>query len=172
MNELPQQNDGIAHPAHAVRNWTLTLLGLTTLHHGWGAYIYAAPFRLHIALLAIPLAVLIGWLERSAPPLEHARISGNRRLLTMLLLSGLVILSIGLVEGGYNHALKNVLFFMGTDRATMATLYPAAAYEMPDNFLFETTGALQFLVGLWAGGAMLRLLLPWPSRPSFPSITG
>lgn len=50
---------------------------------------------------------------------------------------------IGIVEGLYNHALKNILFFGGASTATLQRLFPAPTYEMPNDLLFEVTGVLQ-----------------------------
>ena len=73
--------------------------------------------------------------------------------LTLIVPVGLI----GLFEGGYNHLVKNVLFFGGASGATFERLFPPPAYEVPDNIWFEVTGILQFFVGLYAGYRLVRL---------------
>jgi hypothetical protein len=60
------------------------------------------------------------------------------------------MLLIGIVEGGYNHFLKNVLFFSGVKLDVLTKMFPPPEYEMPDNFIFEFTGILQFVVAIFA----------------------
>lgn len=157
MNRLPQV---LRHQAlmDRTRNWTLGLLLLTSVHHALGALLYAAPFRLHVVAVALPLAALIAWLMQAARHRIHTDGSGHGVLLASLAMVFLAILGIGVFEGGYNHVLKDILFFMGVTPHTMATLFPPPAYEMPDNFLFEATGILQFPVGLIAASAAIKLL--------------
>ncbi len=57
---------------------------------------------------------------------------------------------IGFFEGGYNHLVKNILFFGGAHQATLHQLFPGPEYEMPNDLWFEVTGILQFFIGLWA----------------------
>ena len=49
---------------------------------------------------------------------------------------------IGLFEGGYNHAVKDALYFAGASEGLMRRLFPPPTYEMPDDAFFEITGAL------------------------------
>ncbi len=67
------------------------------------------------------------------------------------------IAAIGFFEGGYNHLLKNVLFFEGAHQATLDRLFPGPEYEMPNDLEFEATGILQFFIGLWATYYLFRL---------------
>ena len=55
-------------------------------------------------------------------------------------------LGIGIFEGLYNHVLKNILFFSGMPLHAWRNFFPAPAYEIPDDFIFESTGILQFFV--------------------------
>ena len=46
------------------------------------------------------------------------------------------VLGIGTYEGGYNHGLKDALYFSGATAELMNRLFPAPTYEMPnDSFL-------------------------------------
>src|SRR5690606_10126675 len=59
------------------------------------------------------------------------------------------IVLIGFYEGGYNHVLKNALYFAGAKDLTLR-LYSGSLYEMPNDFIFETTGIVQFLAAVAA----------------------
>ena len=65
-------------------------------------------------------------------------------LLTFLVFS----VGIGIFEGAYNHLLKDLLYFSGMKLATWRMFYPAPAYEVPNNVIFEGTGIAQFFVAL------------------------
>lgn len=62
---------------------------------------------------------------------------------------------IGVFEGGYNHLLKNALYFGGLSRDAFARLFPAPTYAPPSDWLFELTGVLQFPLGVLAGAHAL-----------------
>jgi hypothetical protein len=55
---------------------------------------------------------------------------------------------IGLFEGGYNHALKNALYFGGASPELLAALFPPPTYELPDNVLFEASGVAQLVLAV------------------------
>ena len=50
---------------------------------------------------------------------------------------------IGLFEGGYNHVLKNFIYFLFGENEARA-VFASQMYEMPTDFLFEATGVAQF----------------------------
>ena len=136
------------------------ILVLTILHHFYGAIIYSTPWRTHVAFFVGPVIVvlLVAWLiNRSYATLALGTISKW----TFVALAGVVSFGMfGLYEGGYNHVLKDLLYFAGTPTATMLALFPPPAYEMPNDFLFELSGVGQFFVGLWAGYDLYRLVRP------------
>jgi hypothetical protein len=132
------------------------LLVLTVLHHFYGATIYDAPFRQHVAFGLLPVLlvlILAYWVHRRRPltPL------GRGSLWLFMALTLVVVAGIGLFEGGYNHLVKNVLFFGGASRSTLAQLFPPPAYEMPNDLWFEVTGVLQCFAGLCAAYYFVRL---------------
>ena len=55
---------------------------------------------------------------------------------------------IGFFEGGYNHVLKDALYFGGASSELMQSLFPTPAYEMPDSLFFELTGVGQLLLAV------------------------
>ena len=76
------------------------------------------------------------------------------------------VLGIGFFEGGYNHVLKNALYFSGASPPLLARLFPPPVYELPNDGLFEATGILQFVVGLVAGYRLYGVIRRgWPRRP-------
>jgi hypothetical protein len=65
---------------------------------------------------------------------------------------------LGLFEGGYNHVLKDVLYFGGASPATMTRLSPPPTYEVPNHAFFESTGVLQLIGGAVTARELYRLL--------------
>ncbi|HVU98745.1 MAG TPA: hypothetical protein VHE34_26165 [Puia sp.] len=125
---------------------TMYIMGMTTLHHFYGAVIYPQIFRAYVALGAIA----IGFLEYMLYRLHLKKKEKLSGVLFQLIACIVPVLMIGFYEGGYNHVLKNILFFSGADRNVLTKLFPPPEYEMPDNFLFECTGILQFVLAVMA----------------------
>lgn len=125
-----------------VARYSNLLMLLTSVHHVYGALRYNTPWRLHMLYLSIPL--LVCTLLLSASLLKEGRRS--RGLLFGCFWALMLLLSIGLVglfEGLYNHTIKDILFYGGTSRDLLATLFPPPTYEMPNDFWFEFTGVFQ-----------------------------
>lgn len=139
-----------------MRTATKTLLAsgstlvLTVIHHVYGAAIYATPWRHHVALIVLPVLIVL-MLADGVHRWRPATLLGRASLWLSIVLTLLVpVAAIGLVEGGYNHVVKNVLFFGGVPRATFERLFPPPVYDVPSDPWFEVTGVLQFLFGLCA----------------------
>ncbi len=134
----------------------LAVLVLTSVHHVYGAVVYDTPWRAHILLIAIPagaviaLALYAGWSRAGS---RIGRVAGWFGLLLAL---AFPIAAIGFYEGLFNHVVKNIAYF-GLGEASARTLFPGPIYEMPDSFLFEATGILQFPLAVLAGVYALRL---------------
>ncbi|WP_145714594.1 hypothetical protein [Chitinophaga japonensis] len=130
------------------------MMVLTSLHHGYGAIIYQSHFRLHVLLVSIPVIILLAALYYAM-----IRATAGRWLWWAYL--GLVTLiplaGIGLFEGLYNHAVKNLLYFLGLPIPVFDRLFPPPTYEKPNNVIFELTGILQALLVLPLAGAMTGL---------------
>lgn len=159
-------------PAERAVGWALATLGLTSLHHAYGAWIYGTPWRLDAVYVsgASALLILAGFaLHRT----RLSRADGVRGMAGAIghLLLGLVILSvpvlaIGGFEGAWNHAMKNVLYFGGASGSTLTGLFPPPRYEMPNDILFEITGILQLVPAVLAGLYLYRMR--WPRRLNPP----
>ncbi len=121
-------------------NYSNALMLLTSIHHLYGAYLYDTPWRLHVLAFSIPVIVL-NWYTIK-------RFQGNKIVFYVFLLTNFTISIslIGMVEGGYNHLVKNVLFYIGTSPDVMTRLFPPPTYVMPNDFIFEFTGILQALI--------------------------
>jgi ubiquinone/menaquinone biosynthesis C-methylase UbiE len=139
---------------------SIGVLLLTTIHHVYGAAIYNTPWRNHVAFISLPAAFFIaGALFASG---KYPNTTFGRVALWSAITAIVVIPfgAIGLFEGGYNHVIKNALYFSGAPFNLMRRLFPPPAYELPDDLFFELTGVLQFFVALPAGYYAYRLLYP------------
>ncbi|MFM8551023.1 MAG: hypothetical protein ACKOCD_01720 [Nitrospiraceae bacterium] len=134
-----------------------SVLLLTIVHHVYGAIIYNTPWRMHIAHVAVPgILVLAGallvWKKRRGTAI------GTVALWVFVAVSAVLPIGwIGLFEGGYNHVVKDALYVAGAPGPVMRRLFPPPLYEMPNNLLFELTGAAQFPLALWAAYETRRL---------------
>ena len=139
-------------PAKAAAN-IIVLYLITSVHHIYGGIIYGTNWRIHGTLFTfIPLIISLASLY------IYVR-AGNRIALGVYgLMSHLWVLIIGLWEGGYNHVIKNIVYFSGASVEHMRELYPADLYDaLPNNFFFELTGILTFVFGMIAGWYTLQL---------------
>lgn len=145
------------------------ILVLTILHHYYGAVIYSTPWRAHVAFFAGPvlLALAAAWLINRSWP---TRAIGKVSKWVFVVVAGTVSFGMfGLYEGGYNHLLKDVLYYGGVSSQTLLALFPPPSYEMPNDFFFELTGVAQFFVGLRAGFDLTILVR---ARRKDPGATG
>lgn len=129
---------------------------LTTLHHVYGALLFDTPQRLHMLAAAPPyvLAIAVAYQGATRPVARWRGALGRAILVSSWLLPVGVI---GVFEGGYNHLLKNVLFFAGIDRAHFEALYPGSLlYEAPSDLSFEASGIAQLAVALFLMPVLLE----------------
>lgn len=143
------------------------LLLLTVFHHVYGAFLYETPWRNHVALIVLP--VLFGLIaaheiHRRSPDTPL----GSAALWAFLVLAFVPIVVLGIFEGGYNHVVKDVLFFGGLRADLLDRLFPDSVYEMPDDdALFEVSGVLQLFAALYAARWLARL---WRERKGLEEI--
>jgi hypothetical protein len=119
---------------------------LTVVHHAYGAVTYDEPFRLHVAIIAVPVIAIL--LISYSAYLKISNLMWRKTLLTIFLAVTCLfsIAAIGFYEGGYNHVVKNLLYFGGMPVDILNRMYPSI-YELPNNFVFELTGVMQFVSG-------------------------
>jgi hypothetical protein len=138
---------------------SIFVLLLTSVHHLYGALIYDTPWRMHVVYFSIPAAILIAsflflaWRHRGKTLGRTAAWLGV--VLALVFPVGLI----GIYEGGYNHLVKNILYFSGgTD--LVGHLLPPPDYELPNDVFFELTGIAQVFAALVAGRYLLGLSRP------------
>lgn len=124
--------------------YTNLLMILTTVHHIYGAIVHNTPWRMHVALVSIPIIIFTSVVSKTI----NKQYDYKKIVLWIFWSVTLIVpvMSIGLFEGFYNHLLKNVLFFSGTGYDTLQRMFPAPKYEMPNDFFFEFTGICQAIV--------------------------
>jgi hypothetical protein len=128
-----------------VTSCALAVLLLTTIHHVYGAYVYHTPWRLHVTFISgFAATAIVGSL------LVLRRHTGAVvRLIAFWVFVGVTLVipvaAIGLFEGGYNHALKDALYFAGASTSLMTRMFPPPTYELPNDAFFEITGVMQVM---------------------------
>lgn len=127
--------------------WTAGTFILTAFHHYYGSVVYGTPWRAHVVFLGgitLLVCLLLSWLYRR----YQKRFLFISYAVIAFIMFGVLI---GLFEGLYNHVMKNLFYFSGMNINTWRSLFPAPAYELPDNIVFEASGILQFPVGALQG---------------------
>lgn len=124
----------------------VALMVLTSMHHAYGAFAFNTPWRMHIILIAAPVALLIVALLVVARATPSPRLRATLVLLAIAVMLVFPAVMIGFYEGGYNHAVKNAVYFLFGEGAAQS-LFPGAMYEMPSDFIFEATGIGQLPLG-------------------------
>jgi hypothetical protein len=137
---------------------SIGVLILTSVHHVYGALVYHTPWRMHIAFVAVPGIVILAGALLVFRKQRGTRIGEIALWIFAVVAVVFPIGWIGLFEGGYNHVVKDVLFFAGTSDTLMQRLFPSPLYEMPNDVLFEVTGVTQFPLALWAAYETYRLV--------------
>jgi hypothetical protein len=135
----------------------LSELLLTSIHHAYGAYAYATFLRLQVVGFAAVVALGIAGLSFAANRHQGQLTGRLLHWINMAVIVALPVFAIGVAEGGYNHLVKNLVFFTGNS-ALYDRMFPAPTYEVPTDWFFEVTGIAQFPVGLWAGWAAIAAL--------------
>jgi hypothetical protein len=130
-----------------VNLYSNVLMAMTSLHHIYGAFVYDTPWRLHILLISIPIIIFSVVITRLQ---TQSRLNTLCQWVFWLVILVFAVVLIGGYEGVYNHALKNVIYFLGTNEEIQRQLFPPPTYVMPNNLLFEATGIMQavFLIPL------------------------
>jgi hypothetical protein len=127
--------------------YSAALMIITSIHHVYGAAVYHTPWRLHVLMVSIPVltvTLVLYRIVRNKEPHFKSIPHWIFFLVTLIPSAGLI----GIYEGLYNHILKNLLFFGGANDDLLQQLFPAPAYEMPNNVFFEITGIIQGIIAL------------------------
>jgi hypothetical protein len=135
---------------------SLGVLLLTVVHHVYGAWLYATPWRLHVVGIAVVAGALI--LGTSAASVTYR---GVALAVFTLLTAAIPVGWLGAFEGLYSHVLKDLLFLAGASPQVMGRLFPASVYSLPDDLLFELTGVLQVPIAAWVARSHWLILREW-----------
>ncbi|UTV41927.1 hypothetical protein MYG64_36345 (plasmid) [Ensifer adhaerens] len=148
-----------AYPPHfkGTVSMALLLLVLTSVHHAYGAYIYNTPWRLHIVHLAVPVAILVVGALFVGASKDRTFLGRVAYWLAAIVILAFPVAIIGFWEGGWNHVLKNVLYF-GFGEPAARLMFPAPLYRLPDDLIFELTGIAQFPLAIIAAFKTISLL--------------
>ncbi len=138
---------------------SIGVLVLTSIHHSYGAYVYQTPWRHHVTVIAIPVIVILVGALTIVRSSTHSMRRGIATWIFTLVVIVIPIAWIGLFEGGYNHVLKNLLYFGGVSAERLRALFPPPTYEMPSSVFFEVTGIAQFPMALVAAYWTYRLCM-------------
>lgn len=141
-------SNGLINKQKKVNLYSNLLMGLTSVHHLYGAVIYNTPWRAHVLFISIPVIIITVILTRRIQRTKN----GLQKFLFWIywvIILCVSVLLIGVFEGLYNHVLKNILFFSGLSDAMLYKLFPPGMYKMPNNFFFETTGVLQGAIAVF-----------------------
>jgi SAM-dependent methyltransferase len=166
------------------RRWTegrallagVAVSALTSIHHVYGAIRYDTPIRYHAAALAaVAVIAMLGALRVSRTRAGSA-VGKAARWAFLGVNATVFVILFGAFEGLYNHVLKDALHLAGTPLALLRVLYPAPMYDVPNDWFFELTGALQ-VVPAAATAYFVRQLIgraPHPAsiQPSEARTTG
>jgi hypothetical protein len=140
----------------------LGTLVLTMVHHGYGAFAFGTPWRLHVAIVVVPVAAAIAsarYVHRHNP---RGR-TGALAFWTMIALTVVVpVAFFGGFEGVYNHVLKNAFYLANASPRVLNALFPAPTYEPPSDAFFEITGVLHVVPAGLAAVSLWRLFRTRP----------
>jgi hypothetical protein len=138
--------------------WLLALAALETAltigHFVYGAHRYDDPSRLHVVLPAVVFLAIAG-------ALGGAHLWRPRRWALWLFAAEVAVVDVGLFgffHGGFNHVLKDVFYFFGTDGERLAQIFDSPDFALPDDALFEATGIAGLLVALAIAFLIVRLI--------------
>lgn len=139
--------------------WGAATLALTSVHHVYGAILYATPERYHaVGIAGTGLAVMTGALLVHRG--NRAGLAGRSAWWVFWLVTAAVpVVLFGAVEGFYNHLVKVAAYYGGVSEAMLLRMYPPPTYELPNDLVFEATGVLQVLPAAAAGFYLARLLM-------------
>lgn len=135
--------------------WGVVVIIVTTVHHVWGAYLYDTPWRLHIVFIGVPIATAFVALLIYAAPRHGTGAARVAAWLAVVLIVVFCTAMLGVYEGGYNHVLKNIVYFT---HGPVGWMFPDGVTGIPDDVLFEVTGMAHLPTGILAAVACWRLL--------------
>ncbi|WP_328652173.1 hypothetical protein OG598_31165 [Micromonospora sp. NBC_00330] len=144
------------HP-HAPRDlgrWLIALYVAFVVEHAYGAARYGTPVRL-VGLLPLGLLLVLA-LELLA---RHARTGSRLALSTGAIVVAVAFVGLaGLVEGGFNHALKLAFHVVGMPDDRLRQVFGGLNFAVPDDVVFEGIGTATLGLAAPVAWRLARLL--------------
>ncbi len=139
---------------------TFLLVALTTIHHIYGGFRYDTSWRIIMPIFFfLPMLILTLYFQALV-------LKNNSKVMLMVysvfeFVGWIAVLGFG--EGGYNHVLKNILYFDGASEDLMVKMFPpefgaTKLFEVPNDWFFEITGILTALFGVYALYFLIRFI--------------
>jgi hypothetical protein len=149
---------------------TRSLVALYTafaVEHAYGAFVYGTPVRLvGIPPLGLLLAAAL-WLFA-----RHARTGGRLALSVGAIIVAVAFIGLaGVLEGGFNHALKVAFHVAGTADDRLRELFGGLNFAVPDDAAFEGVGMATLALAIPVTVRLLRLLRLSGSRRRSAPVT-
>ena len=139
---------------------TIAIVALSIIHHIYGGFEYDTSWRVYMSILFfIPMLFLTLFLQSLAIKKKTISIIA---LYSILVFIGWVVV-LGFGEGGYNHVVKNILYFGGASKSLMNTMFPpefgtTKLFEKPNNWFFEITGILTTFFGFYISYCLIKFI--------------
>jgi hypothetical protein len=127
---------------------------LTIGHFVYGARLYDDPSREHVVL---PAVVFLA----AAAALGGVYLFRPHRWALWLFGLEVAFVDVGLFggfHGGFNHVLKDLLFFGGVSPERLGRIFDSPDFAVPDNALFELSGIASLVVALAISHLLVRLI--------------
>lgn len=136
----------------------ILVMAMTSLHHIYGAIVYDTPYRLHIVFIAVPFAAVIVALLSFSASRRGAAASRIAAWIAGVSILVFAVAMIGVFEGGYNHTIKDFVYFVLGEDVARGLCGAQSTCQMPDSFLFEASGIAQFVLAIPAAVWAWQLL--------------
>jgi hypothetical protein len=157
----------VANALHLLVTATIVEAAVVIGHFAYSARLYEDPYRAHPIA---PVLAALGLVVAFALAFRWKRWTAALWALTVVV--GLPFVAVfGLYHGGVSHLLKLALYALGTSPERLLELFDSPDFALPNDFVFEASGVLCFVVAGFVAWALVRLWRavrrePQPSRPA------
>lgn len=147
---------------------TIAVVLLSTIHHIYGGYQYDTSWRIYMPIFFfLPILVLTLFLQYRVIKKQNLFMLGLYS--TIVFIGWIGVLSFG--EGGYNHLLKNILYFGDASEEILTKMFPpefgsTKLYEKPNDLFFESTGILTTVFGFYLTYYLVKFIKIIKSEPA------
>jgi hypothetical protein len=139
---------------------TIAVVLFTSIHHIYGGYQYDTSWRIIMPIFFfLPMLLFTLFLQY--------RVVKNQNVITLIFFSALVFIgwigALAFGEGGYNHLLKNILYFGNASEELLTKMFPpefgsTKLYEKPNDWFFESTGIFTMVFGFYISHYMIKFI--------------